>query len=331
MSFKRINPQTDLQPMNVPNFTETSHVYVIQPADQGQRLDAVLAAALPLSRSRLQALLRAGNVLAHGRVPEPKARLAPGTRIEVRVPAPQPANLTPEAIALDIIFEDEHFLALNKEPGRVVHPSVGHDSGTLVHALLHHCGPTLTGIGGTARPGIVHRLDKDTSGLLLVAKTAPALEGLAAQFKSRTLRKWYLAYLIGRLRQPCGTWLGPIGRDPRHRQKMTVLASGRPAESRFHVLAAADLACRVEIEILTGRTHQIRVHAAHAGHPVVGDSIYGRRRPWEREAGISRHLLHAARLVFHHPVTGHPITLEAPEPPDFRNFSCWLENASPAR
>ncbi|GAB4241459.1 MAG: RluA family pseudouridine synthase [Candidatus Methylacidiphilales bacterium] len=313
--------------MNLKSVIKTSsasYIYVIQDKDLGQRLDVLLAAALPFSRARLQALLRAGHIRVEGHSVEPKTKLPPGTRVEVQVPPPRSVELRPEPIPLEILFEDEHFLALNKPPGRVVHPSAGHDTGTLVHALLHHCGSSLKGIGGTARPGIVHRLDKDTSGLLLVAKTEPALEGLATQFKKRSLRKWYLAYLIGQLRQPSGAWLGPIGRDPRHRQRMAVIPSGRPAESRYRVLASSDKASRVEIEIRTGRTHQIRVHAAHAGHPVVGDAAYGRRRAWERDAGINRHMLHAARLSLVHPISGQPIELEAPEPTDFIEFAHWL-------
>ncbi|MFQ3671669.1 MAG: RluA family pseudouridine synthase [Verrucomicrobiia bacterium] len=315
--------------MIVTNSPESSLFYTLRPADRDRRIDAVLAAALPLSRSRLQSLLRIGAVLADGLPPQPDAKLPPGTVIEVRLPPPEPTELTPEPMALDILFEDEHLLALNKPPGIVVHPSVGHPSGTLVHALLHHCGTSLTGIGGVARPGIVHRLDKDTSGLLLVAKTNPALDGLVAQFKNRVVRKWYLAYLIGCPRLPTGTWNGPIGRDPRHRQKMAVIPSGKSAETRFRLLHASPLASRVEVEILTGRTHQIRVHAAHAGHPVVGDTTYGRPHPHLRHAPIPRQLLHAHRLTLRHPVLQHPIHLEAPEPADFQQFALWLSSVPP--
>lgn len=310
--------------MNDQNLTETPLSYEVTHEDVHLRIDSLLASRLPLSRSRIQTLLRNGHILADGRIPEPKAKLPPGTRIEIRPPPPAPSTLAPEPIPLRILFEDEHFLALDKPPGRVVHPSAGHGSGTLVHALLHHCGPSLSGIGGTARPGIVHRLDKETSGLLLVAKTTPALDGLAAQFKSRSLRKIYLAYLSGHPRQPSGSWTGPIGRDPRHRQRMAIVPTGRPAESRFRLLASHPLASRAEIEILTGRTHQIRVHASAAGHPVVGDPLYSRPKPWHHHAPIPRLLLHAHRLTFSHPITRQPMELEAPEPEDFLAFAHWL-------
>jgi 23S rRNA pseudouridine1911/1915/1917 synthase len=242
----------------------------------------------------------------------PSDRLRPGDRIEVEIPPVRPVGLEPEPIPLDIVFEDRHLLVINKPAGLTVHPGAGREKGTLVHAVLAHC-PDLAGIGGEQRPGVVHRLDKDTSGLLVVAKTDAALRGLQAQIQTRQARREYLVLVHGRLPKPEGAVDAPIGRDPRRRTRMAVVASGRRAITHYRVAEAFEAATLLEARLETGRTHQIRVHCAHLGHPVVGDPVYGRRpNPW----GLARQALHAHRLAFAHPATGAPLRFAAPLPAD---------------
>ncbi|MFO1209264.1 MAG: RluA family pseudouridine synthase [Amaricoccus sp.] len=309
----------------------------------GDRLDKALAASVPaslaLSRSRLQALIGEGRVAAADGTPlsDARLRLMPGTEVILTLPDPTPVATAPEAIPLAIVFEDPHLIVIDKPAGLVVHPAPGARDGTLVNALLHHCGGSLSGIGGKLRPGIVHRIDKDTSGLLVVAKSDAAHHGLAAQFKAHELERRYLAIAHGapdpadpRLAHLAGTsWEpggvlrieGNIGRHPGDRKRMAVLTSdGKPAVTRARVLErfppdgprASLIECRLE----TGRTHQIRVHLTFAGHPLVGDTVYGRRPGAGPLASFPRQALHAASLGFVHPVTAEPLRFESPLPAD---------------
>ena len=289
-------------------------------ADAGRRLDAWLAGALPeLSRARLQALIAAGSVTVDGGTARASSRVREGQRVRVELPAPEPAAPAGEDIPLRVLYEDAHLLVLDKPAGLVVHPGAGTRSGTLVNALLHHV-RDLSGIGGVLRPGIVHRLDRGTSGVMVVAKSDEAHRGLAAQFAGREVGKWYLAVVHGRPRGR-GTIDAAIGRHPVHRKKMTTDAPrGRAARSTFEVEEPLDGAALVRVRIHTGRTHQVRVHLASAGHPIVGDATYGGRRTPSsssaaaREAihAFPRQALHAAELSFRHPVTGAALTLRAP-------------------
>jgi 23S rRNA pseudouridine1911/1915/1917 synthase len=314
----------------------------------GERLDRYLARAtaeggLAFSRTQLKRLIEAGEVSLNGAAArDPSAKVAPGDRILVSPPEPEPSRLRGEAIALDIRFEDEYLLVLNKPAGLVVHPSAGHAEGTLVHALIAHCGASLSGIGGVKRPGIVHRLDKDTSGLLVVAKTDRAHKGLAQLFadhgRAGSLNREYLALAWGAMERRAGTIEAPIARHPRQRQRMAVVPAdrGRPAATHWRLekpLGVASLiACRLE----TGRTHQIRVHLAHIGHPLLGDPVYG--AGFKSKAAqlpetarrlldsLGRQALHAAKLGFTHPITGEHLAFETAPPADFYRLLKALEN-----
>jgi 23S rRNA pseudouridine1911/1915/1917 synthase len=285
----------------------------------GERLDVFVARKLrDLTRSRVRRLIDAGLITIDGQRPA-KAGLAlePGQRVRVALPAPRQATLEPEAIPLRIVYEDEDLLVVDKPAGLAVHPSPGHASHTLVNAVLSHC-PDLSGIGGEGRPGIVHRLDKDTSGLIIVAKNDAAHLSLARQLKERKVEKTYLALVEGRVTPPEGVIDAPIARDPRHRKRMAVVAPARPAggggrdaRTRYRLLRDVDGRSLLEVRPETGRTHQIRVHLASIGHPVAGDPLYGRRASL-----LPRQFLHAQRLAFRHPRTGERIELEAPLPQD---------------
>jgi 23S rRNA pseudouridine1911/1915/1917 synthase len=289
----------------------------------GQRLDVFLSEALGRSRSQVQALLKAGRVQLFPHADRLKASycLRVGDRVVIDdAPLVAPMTMAGEDIPLEIVFEDEFLLVVNKPPGLVVHPAAGHFNGTLVNALIHHCGAQLASRGGLERLGIVHRLDKDTSGLLVVAKTNAAHETLAAQFQGRTVTKIYQALARGLFRRKQGQCLEPIGRNRVSRQKMAVVKSGRNAHTDYSVLKQWELAALVECVLHTGRTHQIRVHLAHLGHPIAGDLLYG--RPWHPE-GLpepGRQLLHAAKLGFDHPKTGKRVEFCAPLPEDFQTF-----------
>ncbi len=296
--------------------------------EAGERLDAVLAQRSGLSRARAQRLIAAGLALVNGRPVKPGYRLRAGDSVayEPAPPEPEEPQLLPEAIPLDILYEDEGLIVLNKSPGLVVHPGAGRTRGTLVHALLHHA-PAIAGVGGRARPGIVHRLDKDTSGLLVVAKTDAAHLGLARQFERGEVVKLYLALVLGEPAAAAGRVEAPIGRHPVERQRMAVREGGRRAVTEWRVLERFGGCCAlVEFRLRTGRTHQIRVHAARLGHPVAGDATYGGRR-WGSLGGRAalrravaaspRQLLHAAHLGFRHPTTGEWLDFEAPLPEDF--------------
>lgn len=298
------------------------------------RLDVWLVQQLPgLSRARVQELIRAGRVLVNGRARKANQPVRAGDTAVVDIPKPEPTDLRAEDIPLNILFEDADILVINKPAALVVHPAPGHASGTLVNALLHHCsdalgGTSLGGIGGELRPGIVHRLDRDTSGVLVVAKNQAALDGLAAQFKGRRVTKQYAAIVWGCPRPPSGTIDTLVGRDPRNRKKMSARPrSGRRAVTHYEVVEAHADASLLRVRIETGRTHQIRVHLAHIGHPVVGDTQYGRARVSKTGIAATRQMLHAEQLAFAHPRTGRELEFRAPMPDDMARFLRALREA----
>ena len=303
-----------------PNQAPTLHRFDAAASDDGRRLDVVIAAHVPsLSRSRIAHLAGEGRVRVDGRPRKPAFRVRRGQAVEIVVPPPVPSGVHPEPIPLEIVLEDADLLVVNKPAGLTVHPAPGHPSGTLVNALLSAV-RDLAGIGGELRPGIVHRLDKDTSGLLVVAKSDAAHRALAAQFKAHTAQRTYLAVVRGRMRRNEGTISAALGRHPVRRTRIAVVPEGRHAVTHYAVLErlrdATLVACRLE----TGRTHQIRVHLAHAGHPLIGDPVYGRARAPE----IARQALHAARLEFAHPRTGRRVTCTAPLPDDMARLLARL-------
>ena len=285
----------------------------------GQRLDQFLHTVQPEhSRSFLQKLIAAGNVRVRGQSAKSSYRVRAGDVVSVEIPAPQPLAALPENIPLAVLYEDADLIVLNKAAGIVVHPAAGNFSHTLVNALLHHCHGQLAGIGGVARPGIVHRLDKGTSGCLVVAKTDAAHQSLVAQFKARQVRKIYRAVCSGTFREPTGRIATTIGRSAHDRKKMSAQpARGRPALTEYRVLRQhADWAL-VELTLHTGRTHQIRVHMAHIGHGLVGDVTYGWRNA---KIAVERPLLHAYKLAFTHPRTGQLMEFVAPIPKDMTQY-----------
>jgi 23S rRNA pseudouridine1911/1915/1917 synthase len=287
----------------------------VEPAAAGTRLDRWLAASLSgLSRARLQALIEAREVRVDGVARKAAHRLRGGETVDVTVPPPPPDGLAPEPLGLAIVFEDEHLLVVDKPAGMVVHPGAGHALGTLAAGALAHA-PQIAGVGGPRRPGIVHRLDKDTSGLLVLAKTPLAYASLTAQLAARTASRKYLAIVHGRVARAAGTVDAPIGRDPRHRQRMAVSAPGRGkrALTSYRVLERFRDFSYLELTLGTGRTHQIRVHLASLGHPVAGDVVYGRgRRPLP--VPLEGHALHAAALAVLHPVGQARLEFAAPLP-----------------
>ena len=299
----------------------------------GGRLDVYLAARLSLSRSRVVALLAEESILVDGRPGKKSDPVSSGQEMEARVPAPVPATARPQDIPLEIVYQDGELVVVNKQAGLVVHPAPGHPDGTLVNALLHHIGD-LAGIGGTLRPGIVHRLDRDTSGLMVVAKSDRAHQALSAALKARRVKRTYKAALWGALAEPRVTVDRPIGRHRRDRTRMAVVPGGRPSRTRFRHLERWPAACLCEVELDTGRTHQIRVHAAAIGHPVVGDALYGEGRErgfageprrWAAELArrTPRQFLHAHGLEFAHPVTGDPMTFRAALPRELAAVRAW--------
>ena len=296
----------------------------LQPATSGERLDKTLAELMPdLSRAQWQRLIKEGLVLVDGKPAKASLRLSGDELIEAQIPEPVESSLIPEDIPLDIRYEDDDLVVVNKPAGMVVHPGPGHSSGTLVNALLAHC-PDLTGIGDTKRPGIVHRLDKDTSGLILVAKNDRTLRKLQAQFKERAVSKRYIALTEGQIQPPAALIDVPIGRDPAQRKIMTVIspdspraqsARARDAQTHYETLENYDDFSLVECTPVTGRTHQIRVHLAYIGYPIVGDKVYGRRKQRLR---IDRHFLHAAQISFKRPEDDALLTMTAELPAELQ-------------
>jgi len=279
----------------------------------GARLDQFLTSAAPgFSRARIQDFIKSGHVTLNGGAAKASTHVRAGDAIALHEPPPVPTETVPEEIALDVLFEDDDLIVINKPAGLVVHPAAGHWSGTLVNALLHHC-RALSGIGGEQRPGIVHRLDKETSGCLVAAKNDPAHQSLVRQFAGREVTKIYLALVAGKPRHRSGVIETAIGRHPVQRKKMAVrpVGRGRAAKTSYRVLRELSVGTLVECTLHTGRTHQIRVHLQHLGHPLLGDGLYGRR------AGFARQMLHAWRLGFSHPRTGEHVSFASPIPPDF--------------
>ncbi|MDD2707455.1 MAG: RluA family pseudouridine synthase [Verrucomicrobiae bacterium] len=292
---------------------------------EGARLDAWLHEHYPVrSRSMWQRLIREGNVLVNGKPGVCRSPVSAGCNIRITLPPPVPADAAPEDIPLNVLFEDEFLLVIDKPPGMVVHPGAGCPQHTLVNALLHHCRGQLSGIGGVERPGIVHRLDKDTSGCLVIAKTDEAHRRLAEEFKQRTLEKIYLALVSGHPSALSGRIEQPIGRHPVHRHKMAVSPKGRPALTFWKQRqVCGPHAALIECLLKTGRTHQIRVHLAFLGHPLLGDQVYGRQSS-PHHPDIPRQMLHAWRLSFTHPITRRPLACEAPVPADMRQVMTVL-------
>lgn len=281
----------------------------------GVRIDVFLAEKLPeVSRSGAQKLIDAGLVTLGGKPVRKNHRTEPGQVFTVTLPEPEPANALPEDIPLDIVYEDDDVVVVNKPRGMVVHPAPGHASGTLVNALLYHCGDSLSGVGGALRPGIVHRIDKDTSGLIIAAKNDAAHQHLSNQLSDRSLSRVYEAVVCGNLREDTGRIDAPIGRHPTDRKRMAVTEkNSRPAATRYEVITRYNGYTHVRCILETGRTHQIRVHMAYIGHPVLGDLIYGRKKP---EKGLSGQCLHAKKIKFIHPTKNVPMEFET-ELPDY--------------
>ena len=293
----------------------------------GERLDAFLARSVEgLTRSAAQRLLEDGAVTCNGKALKKKDRPSAGDVVEVLLPDPEPVDVLPQNIPLDVVYEDGDVIVVNKPVGMVVHPAPGHPDGTLVNALLFHCGDTLSGINGALRPGIVHRIDRDTSGLIIAAKNDRAHLALAAQLQDHSLARVYEAVAVGSFREDSGTVDAPIGRHPVDRKRMAVEPrTGRPAVTHWSVLARYRGFTHVECRLETGRTHQIRVHLASVGHPLLGDTVYGSRKPWP---GLAGQCLHARRLKFIHPSTGRPVELECPLPDWFQAVLRKLEAQS---
>jgi 23S rRNA pseudouridine1911/1915/1917 synthase len=298
-------------------------------AQAGWRLDRALAAAVPtMSRERLKALISSGRVRGlAGLARDPAMKTVGGAAFDIDIPDAIPAHNIPQDIALDIVFEDDHLLIVDKPAGLVVHPAAGNFDGTLVNALLHHCAGRLSGIGGVARPGIVHRIDKDTSGLLVVAKTDPAHEGLSKQFARHSIDRRYLAIVAGV--PTAGSVDAPLARSPHDRKKVAIQSRGKRAVTHYILKQALRDAALVECRLETGRTHQVRVHMASIGHPLLGDPVYGRTRPGHkailRDLGFARQALHAARLGFIHPITSLTMAFESKMPVDMVQLLAALE------
>ena len=287
------------------------------PEDAGTRLDSFLAAGVAgLTRSAAQRLIEGGQVTVDGRAAPKSCRLAGGELVAVALPEPEPIDAAPQPIPLDVVYEDGDVIVVNKPAGLVVHPAPGHPDGTLVNALLHHCGGSLSGVGGALRPGIVHRIDRDTSGLIIAAKNDFAHQALAAQLQDHSLARTYEAIAVGNFREDRGTVDAPIGRCAADRKKMAVAdRGGRSAVTHWEVLERFPGYTYIRCRLETGRTHQIRVHMAHLHHPILGDTVYGAKKP---VAGLTGQCLHAAQLRFIHPRTGQPVCLECPLDGEFQ-------------
>lgn len=291
----------------------TAYALTAEASDRGERVEVWLARRLDgLTRSGVERLIHAGAVTVDGVVVLKSVRLRGGERVTVAVPDPEPVDAVPQDLPLDIVYEDSDVIVVNKPVGMVVHPAPGHPDGTLVNALLYHCGGELSGINGALRPGIVHRIDRDTTGLIIAAKNDASHQALAEQLQDHTLARIYRCLIVGNPREDAGTVDAPVGRSTRDRKKMAVTADGRPAVTHWRVIerlrGCADVECRLE----TGRTHQIRVHMAHIGHPVLGDPVYG-----TPVAELTGQCLHAVGLRFVHPRTRQLVELTCPLPDEY--------------
>ena len=283
--------------------------------DRGARLDAFLAHAMEdLTRSAAAKAIEEGRVLVSGKVPSKSLKLTGNETIEFTPEEPAPIDAVPQDIPLDVVYEDDDVIVVNKPSGLVVHPAPGHSDGTLVNALLYHCGASLSGVGGALRPGIVHRIDRDTSGLIIAAKNDYAHQFLSAQLADHTLARTYECIVVGNLREDSGTVDAPIARDSRDRKRMAVVPGGRRAVTHWTVLARYPGYTHVQCRLETGRTHQIRVHMAYLGHPILGDTVYGAKKP---VPGLTGQCLHAVGLQFIHPRTKELVSLSCPLPGEF--------------
>ena len=282
---------------------------------KNQRLDAFLASSLDgLTRSQATRLIESGEVAVNGRAVSKSYKLAGGEDIAVTLPEPEPVEAVPQDIPLDVVYEDADVIVVNKPSGMVVHPAPGHPDGTLVNALLYHCAGTLSGVGGALRPGIVHRIDRDTSGLIIAAKNDAAHQYLSAQLADHTLARTYECIVVGKLREDRGTVNAPIARHPTDRKRMAVVAGGREAVTHWEVIARYPGYTHVRCRLETGRTHQIRVHMAYIGHPILGDTVYGAKK---EVPGLTGQCLHAVGLRFLHPRTHEVMELSCPLPEEF--------------
>ena len=282
---------------------------------KNQRLDAFLASSLDgLTRSQATRLIESGEVAVNGRAVSKSYKLAGGEDIAVTLPEPEPVEAVPQDIPLDVVYEDADVIVVNKPSGMVVHPAPGHPDGTLVNALLYHCAGTLSGVGGALRPGIVHRIDRDTSGLIIAAKNDAAHQYLSAQLADHTLARTYECIVVGALREDRGTVDAPIARHPTDRKRMAVVAGGREAVTHWEVIARYPGYTHVRCRLETGRTHQIRVHMAYIGHPILGDTVYGAKKD---VPGLTGQCLHAVGLRFLHPRTHEVVELSCPLPEEF--------------
>ncbi len=299
----------------------------LEPEESGERMDSYLGRTLPgITRAYAQRLLEQGLVTCWGKTLKKSDKTVSGVSISIALPDPEPVDAIPQEIPLDIVYEDEDVIVVNKSRGMVVHPAPGHPDNTLVNALLYHCQNSLSGIGGALRPGIVHRIDKETSGLLLVAKNDAAHLSLSSQLKDHTLSRIYEAVVRGNLREDHGTIDAPIGRHPTQRKKMAVTYThSKPAITHYEVLARYAGYTHVRCRLETGRTHQIRVHMAHIGHPLLGDTVYGEKRP---VPGLTGQCLHAQSIRFLHPRTGQPMEFSCPLPKDFQKILTKLDQNS---
>ena len=305
---------------------------LVAEADAGERLDKLIAAHISaLSRARVQGLMREGQVRLGGAVvSEPGRRVKAGDAIEIAIPPAEPAEPAAEDIPLTIVYEDDEVIVIDKPAGLTVHPAPGHPTGTLVNALIAHCGASLSGIGGVRRPGIVHRLDKDTSGLMVVAKTLEAQTDLVRQLQARSVSRVYLAIAEGRI-EKSGSVDAPIGRHPTHRTRMAIVERGRPARTHYRPLQSGSGWTLVECTLETGRTHQIRVHLQHIGHPLVGDPVYGKRTSiiLRSATAFNRQALHATTLSLEHPASGARMSWSSSPPADFDDLLNALKTACP--
>ena len=302
---------------------------IITEENAKKRLDVYVSCTFGVTRSNAQGLIDKGLVTVNGRVESKNYKLRVGDDVYVETEEPLMLDAEPENIPLDIVFEDEHIVVINKPSGMVVHPAVGNESGTLVNALLYHCGTSLSGINGVIRPGIVHRIDKDTSGLLVVAKNDEAHIFLSSLLKDHGIKRTYFAIIIGHMREQSGTINAPIARHPVDRKKMAVVAGGREAITHYEVIKEFNGYSLLRLNLETGRTHQIRVHLSYKGHPIVGDTVYGGgSTPFEKanKALLDGQMLHAGELEFPHPVTREIMHFEADAPSNFTEFLKRLEN-----